>query len=213
MDSWATIRLPSNHEAIIHFLNFDIPFGDCDRHFVELVVGEKAASNTVKKYCEGLPSVNIFDKDVHVHFVSGTMNKNCKGFRLQFTFRSWILKKVSDDLWNCSVPTFKEDYEIAFPCNGQLNCLHGEDEENCPYTNTSECKTGQWWLAGRCYEYVDEPVRTWTMASAECRKRGGALVSLNTPEEWDTVDSMLAFRAAGDVYIGLKSFGPNVPLM
>ena len=213
IDSWATIRLLGHRQAVVQFLNLDFALGACHDQFVELFVGGKSAVHSAGKYCAVLPGVEAYSEDVHVHFFSGAVNRKSKGFRLQFVFRRWILEKVGDDLWNCSVATFKEDYGSFFPCDVKPNCLRGEDEENCPYTNTSECQTGQWWLAGRCYEYVDEPVSTWTKASAECRKRGGALASLNTVGEWKTVRSMLAQRSAGDVYIGLKSSGPLLPPM
>ena len=180
---------------------------------MEVFLGGKTASHSAGKYCGSKPSVKQYNEAIHIRFVSGTANAYSRGFRIQFAYRSWKLKKIRDELWNCSVPTFKQDYASYFPCDGLLNCVHGEDERDCPYTNTKECGIGQWWLGGRCYEYVVDTVTTWPRASLACQERGGYLVSLNSPEEWRVLEDMLSRVQTGDMYVGLRSFSQGVSKM
>ncbi|PVD19128.1 hypothetical protein C0Q70_21691 [Pomacea canaliculata] len=79
------------------------------------------------------------------------------------------------------------------------------DELDCPYT-ARDCGLGAVTASGKCYFYViANHSLTWYDASTDCLTRGATLVSLNTPEEWRDVMSLLQLRRGLRAYIGLQS--------
>ncbi|PVD18255.1 hypothetical protein C0Q70_20804 [Pomacea canaliculata] len=79
------------------------------------------------------------------------------------------------------------------------------DELDCPYT-ARDCGLGAVSTSGKCYFYViANHSLTWYDASTDCLTRGATLVSLNTPEEWRDVMSLLQLRRGLRAYIGLQS--------
>nr|KAG5710619.1 hypothetical protein BaRGS_013265 [Batillaria attramentaria] len=74
---------------------------------------------------------------------------------------------------------------------------------------------GQIAVGGRCYLLIQpDHIMSWGHAFETCLVRGAHLVSLNTPQEWHDVTSVLeAGRMSRDLYVGLKTAGPTLPRM
>ena len=133
------------------------------------------------------------------------------GFRFFFSFhKSAQLSQLPDKRWNCSVPGWA-DFQTHFPCNLAAECVGGEDEQDCPYTNVPRCGAGAIFLGESCYFYVisDDKV-TWNDAMDKCEKHDAHLVSLNTPIEWIDIMELLAVRGRS-IYLGLRSTSPHLP--
>ena len=152
--------------------------------------------------------------ELHVYFECEALfdAEGRKGFRLLFSFhnQSVLPSRLRDGLWNCSVPHWS-DFQPHFPCNLQADCLHGEDELVCPYTDVSRCGAGAISLGESCYFYVISKARmTWNDANSMCASNDAYLASLNTPREWDDVMNVLSVREAS-IYLGLRSAGFHLP--
>ena len=124
--------------------------------------------------------------------------------------------------WNCSVP-YWPDFKDHFVCNLVANCIHGEDEQHCPYTSAS-CPLTHFRAAGRCFRYVDpDSTLTWNEAGRLCGQGQGRsayssyLASFNTPEEWHEVTRLLRLRSlrlkTERVFVGLRYVGDALPMM
>ena len=134
------------------------------------------------------------------------------GFRFLFSFhnRSALLSRMSDGRWNCSVLHWA-DFLEHFPCDLETDCVHGEDELGCLYTNVSRCGAGAISMGESCYFYViSENDVSWNDAMDICKKNDAQLASLNRPREWHDVMVVLGFRAAA-VYLGLRSASLSLP--
>ena len=134
------------------------------------------------------------------------------GFRFFFSFhdRSVLPSRLQDGRWNCSVPHWA-DFQAHFPCNMETDCVHGEDEQDCPYNNVSRCGAGAISLGELCYFYViSETDVTWNDAMDMCDRNDAHLASLGTPKEWNDVMDLLTVREAA-AYLGLRSANLHLP--
>ena len=134
------------------------------------------------------------------------------GFRLLFSFHqeSALPVLLWKWRWNCSVPHWA-DFQEHFPCNLEADCVHGEDEQDCPYTNVSRCGAGAISLGESCYFYViSENDVSWQDAMDACQSSNAYLANLNTPKEWDDVMQLLFVRR-GAIFLGLRSSDSYLP--
>ena len=234
LDSWTTLHVPRGSVVLFNFTQISwIDCGASTRLYV--YQGGREARHLVKTHwCHyNLPAPAIYNQTLHLHFRTGIINHfGDKGFRLSFGLHSVprVLQKVDDsthlvqdefgetefyernNVWNCSVP-FWEDYASYFPCNARWNCVRGEDEVDCPYNNYSMCDVGQVWVGRSCYKLDHRHYKRWKDAALRCIERGGALASLNTPDEWEMVQRYLPLRVYSSSWIGLKSFDAHASLM
>ena len=130
------------------------------------------------------------------------------GFRFFFSFHQnfSLPSQLSDGRWNCSLPHWTE-FKRHFPCNLQAECVGGEDEKDCHYTNVSRCGAGAISLGESCYLYViSKSDVTWNEALDICVRKGAHLADLLSMEEWFDVMGLLTVRAAA-IYLGLRSAG------
>ncbi|KAL8586920.1 hypothetical protein ACOMHN_051025 [Nucella lapillus] len=107
-----------------------------------------------------------------------------------------------------------EVYVPHFPCNVRWNCVSGEDEERCPYTNEELCGPGQLWMTDSCHQlFPERDVRLWTQSSLACSQRGGQLSRLNTPEKWAMLTRCLALQHRQLAFFGISTFPfPTSPI-
>ena len=144
---------------------------------------------------------------VHFHFTTLFHPDSGRvGFRFFFSFhnQSALLPQLPGGQWNCSVPHW-EDFQAHFPCNLVAECVGGEDEQDCPYTNVSRCGAGAISLGESCYFYViSEKDVSWNDAMATCEQKDAYLANLNKENEWYDIMDLLTVRAAA-VYLGLRS--------
>ena len=134
------------------------------------------------------------------------------GFRFFFSFhnRTALPSRLQDGRWNCSVPHWA-DFQAHFPCDLEADCVRGEDEQDCPYTDVSRCGAGAISLGESCYFYViSKNDVSWNDAMDTCEKLHAHLVNLNTPTEWNDVIQVLLVREAA-IYLGLRSASPHLP--
>ncbi|KAK7488816.1 hypothetical protein BaRGS_00019951 [Batillaria attramentaria] len=161
------------------------------------------------------PAPRVLNTSVlHVHFTSEVQKYGTTGFRLHFSFHnhSFLPQQMTDGRWNCSVPHWT-DFQQHFPCNLVSDCDGGQDEAACPYSST-HCGQGRLTAGGKCFLYVtSQRFITWEEAANECLRRDGHLASLNTPEEWRDVISLLKLPHPYYVYIGLHSSSMGLPRM
>ena len=222
LDSWAVLPVPRDSVVILSVT--EISWVGC---WTETTLSLHHGGRDERHTCQSsVRAVAIYDKTVHLHFRTGILNHfNNKGFKLAFSLHTLprILQRASgniqlvqdrfgdtdfyqrDNLWNCSVP-FWDDFILHFPCNARWNCVNGEDEAHCPYTNHSMCDIGQIWIAESCYRHVHKHFPDWMDAAVGCNQRGGALASLQTVDEWETVKTYLAQVDGTSSWIGMKSF-------
>ena len=136
-------------------------------------------------------------------------------FKLLFSFhlKSALLEQLPGGKWNCSVPHWP-DFRQHMRCNMLRECEGGEDEVDCGY-ESEDCGPGLISAAGSCYLYADDVVFSSMSsldASRECEKRGGYLVSLNTPEEWKIISDLLLKQMIFDtIFIGLRDQSRALP--
>ena len=96
-------------------------------------------ANVKNDTMSGCEKHSIFNCNVSIKL--GIVNTQGSTYRiislhpLQKTSRP---EKLSDGHWNCSVP-FWSSFRTHFLCNRHRECVHGEDEQGCPYTL---CKDG-----------------------------------------------------------------------
>ncbi|KAK7469714.1 hypothetical protein BaRGS_00036296, partial [Batillaria attramentaria] len=210
MDSWARVDVPKLHVVMVSVLNMDVD-GQ-----VTLYSGGVSDDNLVWKtsgrYRQDL---NVLDTHVlHVHFTSNPAISGPTGFRLHFSFHNYSFRplQLADERWNCSVPHWT-DFKQHFPCNLVSDCLHGQDEAACPYSS-ARCGQGRLTAGGRCFLYVTSQSHiSWDDAAMECLRRDARLASLNTPEEWRDVISLLEWLYPVHAYIGLRTASVVLPRM
>ncbi|PVD34062.1 hypothetical protein C0Q70_05324 [Pomacea canaliculata] len=127
------------------------------------------------------------------------------GFKLLFSFHnvSALPERLADNRWNCSVPHWS-DFRQHFPCNLESDCVGGEDEADCPYTS-DVCGQGFARMGQGCVLFVRTPTQVaWPEADMMCDSRDMALISASTPEKWDALYNLLAYRPNENVLVGLK---------
>ncbi|PVD34541.1 hypothetical protein C0Q70_05816 [Pomacea canaliculata] len=134
------------------------------------------------------------------------------GLQDDFTILSKQLKPqtLGPGKFNCSVPHY-EQFKVHLHCNLITECQNGEDEQFCPY-NKGHCN-GSIAFGDKCYQYFDRSgAITWMDAYRHCQQRNASLASLNTPKEWDAIETALDFgHRASVVFIGLRTADPNLP--
>ncbi|KAL8566704.1 hypothetical protein ACOMHN_050353 [Nucella lapillus] len=134
------------------------------------------------------------------------------GFRLHYSFHNNSARpaKLSNGLWNCSVPFWK-DFQRHLDCNLELECADGRDEAACSYTSDL-CPHGTFRASNSCFVHVN-PRRTITRndAKKDCHRRGGSLASLSTPEVWSDVVRILRSQWVTHTLVGLKMTSFTLP--
>ncbi|KAK7490075.1 hypothetical protein BaRGS_00018775, partial [Batillaria attramentaria] len=159
------------------------------------------------------PPALLHTDSIHVYFSSDdeTMDyRRDMGFMLVFSFHNlsampqWVEGR---NRWNCSVP-YWSDFRLHFPCNLETDCINGEDERDCPYTNDT-CGEGRITVGARCYLYLPGKTISWNEAASECYKRDGYLASLNTDEEYEQVLKVLNHRDWDELHVYRESWQWN----
>ena len=114
--------------------------------------------------------------------------------------------------WNCSV-SYWPDFRAHFTqnCNMIPNCLHGEDERDCPYNKVS-CSPGEFSAGStrpRCFRLISPNKSiSWLEAKQLCKQAGAyTLASLYTTEEWYDIARRLELFSVKNAYYGLHESG------
>ncbi|XP_076438267.1 uncharacterized protein LOC143277369 [Babylonia areolata] len=110
---------------------------------------------------------------------------------LVFSFQ-WRRPVSTSYQWNCSKSEWPELYR-HFPCDGQLQCLDGEDETYC-YYHSDDCGPGKITVAGSCFfiirdSFADRKYRS--EAEQQCERQGAILASFDSFRQWDSLVSTL----------------------
>ncbi|XP_076438627.1 uncharacterized protein LOC143277627 isoform X2 [Babylonia areolata] len=120
-----------------------------------------------------------------------TQNSGSQSMGLVFSFQQ--RRPVSTSYqWNCSKSEWPELYR-HFPCDGQLQCLGGEDETHC-YYHSDDCGAGKITVDGSCFIIIRESYwATTTRSEAEqkCERQGAMLASFDSFRQWDSLVSTL----------------------
>ena len=224
INSTAHIEVPPNHVVVISltFLNLRIDSSYC--HFLTFELHAGSLDNRVwGAPCSGTsrrPRLQQFDTDalyvvLEIRNMNGEIRHRPTDFKLVFSFhvKSTLLKQLPDGMWNCSVPHWR-DFWQHLGCNMMRECEGGEDEAGCEYYDESEaCGPGLISAAGGCYQLAESRNgMTKHEAATECQERGGYLLSLNTPEELESISELLLNRIPFDtIFLGLQYRNPALP--
>ena len=108
--------------------------------------------------------------------------------------------------WNCSVghwPDFKGHF--AHICDMEPDCLHGEDEHDCPYNQTS-CPPTDFSAGSRCFRLVfPNSTISWLQAEGVCRWAGDySMAALHSPRDWEDMERRLIKLRVHYAYLGLR---------
>ncbi|KAK7475968.1 hypothetical protein BaRGS_00032787 [Batillaria attramentaria] len=217
MNTWVGVAVPAGHVVFVSMNFLDV---SCEDSVSLYKGGNSTSGGTIvwQKCHVFLPRPVLLDtSEFHVHFRSSKYTVRGKGFRLLFTFhkRSEALRELERGKWNCSV-THWADFKQHFPCNLRQDCVNGEDEAECPYSQ--KCGLGRVWTINRCYIYVipDKQPLTWGEAATLCllQDKNAQLASLTTYREMRDVRRALANRTMDRVFVGLTSASAwDMPLM
>ncbi|XP_076436998.1 uncharacterized protein LOC143276396 [Babylonia areolata] len=121
--------------------------------------------------------------------VAPSFRERCS--RLVFSFQQ--RRPVSTSYqWNCSKSEWPELYR-HFPCDGQLQCLGGEDETQCFY-HSDDCGAGKITVDGSCFIIIKQS--SWVRATRreaeqKCETQGATLASFDSFRQWDSLVSTL----------------------
>ena len=158
------------------------------------------------------PRLEMFETDAIYITFSHKAKGPFSAFKLLFSFhlKSALLEQLPGGKWNCSVPHWPE-FRQHMRCNMLRECEGGEDEVDCGY-ESEDCGPGLISAAGSCYLLENFNGKTNDEASVECQRRGGYLVSLNTPEEWKVLSQLMLERIPFDyIFVGLRFNNPTLP--
>ncbi|KAL8624323.1 hypothetical protein ACOMHN_044754 [Nucella lapillus] len=234
LDSWAEVEIPKAYGMMMSFSHLSLL--TCHASLDIYQAGRDSAHFRTRVKCsKTLAAPAVYNQTVHLHFRSGQHNRKLgKGFRMTYTLVPLfeLLQKVDvkgtrlvkdsfgqdgfydkENLWNCSVSSWKE-FVSHFPCNGRWNCVSGEDEQHCPYTNDDLCGPGQLWTNDSCHQlFAMEDSCSWNQSSVICKQKGGQLSSLNSLYEWGIVARHLALKNKQNVFFGISTFSLSTSLI
>ena len=221
VDSTLRLAVPSGCVAMLTFLAMDI-VGNVKiyeglrwDHASLTTTGSSSGNFSMSVYGHHLPEGKVYHADVVlVSFFTDWDMQRATGFRLLYSFPSLeqMPERFADGTWNCSEEGWVSIRD-HFPCNLVVDCVGGEDEQDCPYSSPL-CGQGEFRLGHSCYAYVTAGELSWDSASAQCQIRGGQLLSMNDVTEWRNATEMLRqYRVAARVYAGLQSASQGLPIM
>ena len=222
VNSVIRLTVSAQHVAMFTFLALDIhnmvaAIRSCPHYKDHLLISTRgpSSSNLNLVICgNDPPKRKVYPADViSITFFTDWDKWRGIGFRLLYSFhrQGQTPEQFPDGTWNCSVASWAS-VQGHFPCNLVTECVGGEDEKDCPYSSPL-CVQGEFFLGHSCYTYVRAGAMTWTSASAQCQMSGRHLVSLNDVNEWRRVTQTLRRYGVAQVYTGLRSAPPVLPLM
>lgn len=208
MSDWVKIRVPQQHKVMLSFSHLDLAGSiyNCHRDVVQVYKETLSPSHRLLEVCSNytIPPRIIEATMLYVYLDSWDPDAH-SGFKLLFSFHnvSALPERLADNRWNCSVPHWS-DFRQHFPCNLESDCVGGEDEADCPYTS-DVCGQGFARMGQGCVLFVRTPTPVpWPEADMMCESRDMALISASTPEKWDALYNLLAYRPNENVLVGLK---------
>ncbi|KAL8612895.1 hypothetical protein ACOMHN_034972 [Nucella lapillus] len=226
LDSWAQVEVPKGRGMMMSFTQLSL--STCEATLDIYQAGRHSTHLRTRLRCPKryIPPF-IYNQTVHFHFRTGERNEFLgRGFRLVFTLHSLskLLQRASkgtrlvkdrfgqddfydkDNLWNCSVSSWGE-FIPHFPCNAKWNCVSGEDEVHCPYTDEDLCGPGQLGTKDSCHQlFLDPGIYFWNQSSLACMQKGGQLSGLNSAEKWGMVSRYLTLKHQQYAFFGISTF-------
>jgi len=132
---------------------------------------------------QDIPS-RVYRSSISLFFHSDE-EEQLTGFKMMYAIlpRSQEPQKLSDNLYNCSVPYF-HSFKPLLSCNMVTECQGNEDEEDCDH-HSNDCGDGAVDAGTKCYRFVRRDVTaTWLGANNECIQKNTNLVMPATPDEF-----------------------------
>ena len=221
MHGTVSIDVPRKHSVLLSlsFIRVSDYTVSCLESHLELYIGS-LVTYTEWELCDTFvrrPYMDLFDTDhfrlyYRSYYGAFSRKKEFIEFKLLFSFLkdSALPEKLPGGKWNCSVPHWP-DFRQHMRCNMLRECEGGEDEVDCGY-ESEDCGPGLISAAGSCYLLENFNGKTSDEATVECQRRGGYLVSLNTPEEWKVLSQLMLERIPFDyIFVGLRFNNPTLP--
>ena len=214
LDASYNLSIPEEHVLIVSFPHFDLaipphffPVDDVVKLSVvnpDGVVEEEYSHNETGY----IPPYVFRSATLVIQFITGNSAswlRHNSGMNVSFSFHplSAAPRRLDSGLFDCAVPHY-HSFKQHVHCNLESECEGGEDEGgHCPFSSPA-CR-GLVDAGEKCFLSVDsDDELPWEAARGDCRRRGGDLAMMKTPEEWEAFWKLYDYgRNRKCAYIGL----------
>ena len=196
------LHVSDNESVLISFTHFFVETDvDCQYDYLDLSV---AQFNQTWRECgwQNIPP-RVYRSSIKLFFHTDETSA-LTGFKMIYAIlpRSQEPKRLSENLFNCSVPHF-HTFRPVFSCNIVTECQEKEDEKDCSY-HSNDCGDGALDTGTKCYRFVRRGGETtWSDANYECIRENQNLVTLATSDELGRFRRLMSVvRNPRPLYVG-----------